>query len=152
MIDCFRTSLVLLVAAAFAVTGCDQSSQNVEPIPGDTYIITQESSSSGEAVSGSLVSEPSVTAPDTVVYYVRGFTIDKDYTWTVNGTEVSSAVEANQTYVWERREGEFITVVYSEDDPLTSIAPTGETEVTISVNAAGDDINEETITVPVSAP
>lgn len=136
---------LLLVTVALALTGCDQSAQNIDPANVNRYIIS--SSSSGHA--GSL-GNPGLAAPDTVDYFVRAFTIDKDYTWTVNGTEVPMEEDSDQTHVWQQREGEFITVVYSPDDPLTSLDSTGTTTVTITVDAAGDDIDAETIEVPAT--
>ncbi len=94
-----------------------------------------------------------MTVPDTVDYFVQGFTIEKDYTWTVNEEEVPSAVRANQTYVWERREGEFVTLVFSLDDRRVNVDPaSGATPNTLTVNASGDDINAETVNIDAVIP
>lgn len=140
-----RILSLFLLAVTLVVVGCDQSEQNIDPANVNRYIIS--ASSSGHE--GSL-GDPGLAAPDTVDYFVRAFTIDKEYTWTVNGEEVPVQSNSDQTHVWESREGEFITVVYSPDDPLTNLDPNGTTTVTITVDASGDDINAETIEVPAT--
>lgn len=145
-------SLWLAIAFALALTGCDQSSQNVDFETGDTYIISQQTSAIGDADSGSLTDVDSVTVPDTVAYSVDGFTIDKEYTWTVNGTNPPVEVRSEDTYRWEQREGEFITVAYTRDDPIAEVNSDGATTNTISVDASGDDIETERIEVNTVVP
>ncbi|WP_233992581.1 fasciclin domain-containing protein [Salinibacter altiplanensis] len=93
-----------------------------------------------------------MNVPDTVTYYMQGYTIDKDYTWTVNGTSPGSAdfpVEASsdQTYEWQSRDGEFITVVYAPGDPIATTSGRSASTNSIQVDASNDDIDAETIEV-----
>lgn len=143
----YQTLLLLCAAAALVLTGCDQSSQKAEPENANRYIITQNNSSSGDAASGSFSGENVVSVPDTVDYYMQGYTTQKDYTWTVNDSEPPVEAGANQTHVWESRGGEFITVVYGPGDAVTGEGGEVADTVSIRVNASGDNINAETIEV-----
>ncbi|PEN14545.1 fasciclin [Longibacter salinarum] len=140
-----RTPLLLLLAVAFVAAGCDQSEQRLDFETGDSYITTQVSSAGGDATKSEVVT------PDTVTYRVQGYTVDKTYTWTVNGTEppVAAHPGATETHVWESRNGEFVTVIYSDADPIA----TGSALNAISMDATGDDINAnvDSITASVSA-
>mgnify|MGYP006280855373 CR=1 FL=1 len=147
MIDRYQPLFLLLVAAALVVTGCDQSSQRADPENANRYIISQNSSAAGDAATGSFSGTNAVQAPDTVDYYVQGYTVNKDYTWTVNGNELSSATSSDESYVWESRGGEFISVVYGEGG-VTTMSGTNS----ITVNAADDDIDAETIEVSTQLP
>jgi len=141
----FRIFSLLLLASAVVLAGCDQSSQNVDFSSGDSYIIN----STGSSLAGS--SPTSVVVPDTVDYFVQAFTIDKDYTWTVNGAEPPAASQADETYVWERRGGEFISVVFAPEDPIT--ATTSETtNHVVTVDASPDDINPDTLQITAQYP
>jgi uncharacterized surface protein with fasciclin (FAS1) repeats len=132
-----RFSLLLITVAALVVAGCDQSEQNLDFTPGDTYIITQNTSASGDAG----LSEVSV--PDTVSYRVQGYTIDKDYTWTVGGTELPTLADnAPESHVWETRGGEFATVLYG-DDPIASFDPDAEVVNDLQIDASPDDIDPQ---------
>lgn len=150
----YQSFLLLCAAVALVLTGCDQSSQKADPVDANRYIITQNNSVAGDAGTGSMVGADSVNVPDTVDYYVQGFTTNKDYTWTVNDTELSGDLimpEVNpvpdQTFRWQNREGEFITVVYAPGDPVTTTSGTDASTNPITVDASGDEINAETIEV-----
>lgn len=152
----FRYSSLLLLVAALVVVGCDQGNQAPDFSTGDTYIINQEGSSVGDA------SKDSVTVPDSVDYFVQAFTVDKEYTWTVNGSEPPVQTQENQTHVWseEKRgldgEGEFITVVYGPNDPLAPTdAPTTTQSITVDaqLNDGSDDgVDARTIEVEAVIP
>lgn len=141
----FNILPVVLLAGAFLLFGCDQSSQNIDFSSGDSYIVNFQNSANGDA------EKTSVTVPDTVNYSVQAFTIEKDYTWTVNGTELPVETRADQSYVWERRDGEFISVVFSPEDPVTS-ANSETTTHTITVDASPDDIEADTFEVEAQYP
>ncbi|MCS4176961.1 putative surface protein with fasciclin (FAS1) repeats [Salinibacter ruber] len=86
--------------------------------------------------------------PDTVDYYMQGYTVNKDYTWTVNGSsDFPVAASSDQTYEWQSRGGEFITVVYGPGDPIATTSGMSASTNSIKVNASNDNINAETIDV-----
>ncbi len=153
----YRTLPFLLLAVAVVVAGCDQSSLNNEPNYGDEYIITQNNSAMGDAVSGSFDGsttneDPTVTVPDTVDYFVEGYTTEKSYTWSLNDSDISSSDSPGSTYVWEDRDGEFITVYYDTEDPMANVDPTGSATNTLSVNSPDDDISAETLEITAVVP
>ncbi len=157
----YHTLLLLCAAAALVLAGCDQSSQKASPENANRYVITQNNSASGDASTGSFsdtttVSLPDTTftdsstvnVPDTVDYYMQGYTVDKDYTWTVNGSsDLPVAASSEQTYEWQSRGGEFITVVYGPGDPIATTSGTNLSTNTIQVDASNDNISPETIEV-----
>lgn len=79
--------LLLLVVLATTLVACDLSEQNYDYQPGDSLAI---------------VGPTEVEVGSTAEYYVRAFTIEKDYTWTVNGEAPDNV----------RRDGEFIDVSF----------------------------------------
>ena len=113
----YRTLLLFCAAVAFVVTGCDQSAQKAQPENANRYIITQNNSAAGAPATGSFGGSV-VSVPDTIDYYVQGYTTNKDYTWSVNDSDLPTAASSDQTYRWESRGGEFITVVYAPGDPI----------------------------------
>ncbi|WP_263821321.1 fasciclin domain-containing protein [Salinibacter sp.] len=144
----YHTLLLLCAAAALALAGCDQSSQKASPENANRYIITQNNSASGDAATGSFSDANVVNVPDTVDYYMQGYTVNKDYTWTVNGSsDLPTAASSDQTYEWQSRGGEFITVVYGPGDPIATTSGMSASTNSIQVNASNDDINAETIEV-----
>ena len=143
----FYTLPLLLLASVLILAGCDQSSQNPDFSSGNSYIINLEKSAVGDDDDNPFTA----TVPDTLDYAVQGFTIDKDYTWTVNDTELPVETRADQTYVWERREGGFISVVFSPDDPLAT-TDSETTSHTITVDASPDDIDPATVEVTAQYP
>ncbi|WP_263808219.1 fasciclin domain-containing protein [Salinibacter sp.] len=144
----YHTLLLLCAAAALALAGCDQSSQKASPENANRYIITQNNSASGGAATGSFSGANVVNVPDTVDYYMQGYTVNKDYTWTVNGSsDLPTAASSDQTYEWQSRGGEFITVVYGPGDPIATTSGMSASTNSIQVNASNDDINPETIEV-----
>lgn len=140
--------LFALMVGAVLLAGCDQSSQNVTPIPGDSYVIRQAGSAVGDANTNSLLPDgetPTVIVPDTVQYYVQGYTKDKDYNWSVNDQTPPLLANASQTHIWEDRIGadgdgdsEFLTVVYDNGDPITTVPGQNPVEVS-AVNSDGSD-------------
>ncbi|WP_263786061.1 fasciclin domain-containing protein [Salinibacter grassmerensis] len=144
----YQTLLLLFAGAALALAGCDQSSQKASPEYPNRYIITQNNSASGDAATGSLSDANAVNVPDTVDYYMQGYTVNKDYTWTVNeSSDLPTAASSNQTYEWQSRGGEFITVVYGPGDPLATTSGMSASTNSIQVDASNDDIDAETIEV-----
>ncbi|PSQ76747.1 MAG: fasciclin [Bacteroidetes bacterium QH_6_63_17] len=141
-------TLLLLCAAALVLVGCDQSSQKADPENVNRYIITQNNSASGDAATGSFSGANAVNVPDTVDYYVQGYTTNKDYTWTVNGTsDLPTAASSEQTYEWQSRGGQFITVVYGPGDPVATTSGMSPSTNSVQVNASSDEIDAETIEV-----
>jgi len=152
----YRIFSILLFTAALIVVGCDQGNQNPDFTTGDTYIINQPNSFVGDA------GKTSVIVPDTVDYVVQAFTIEKDYTWTVNGEEPPVMDTTVQTHVWsealrgDNGEGEFISVVFGPEDPF---APTDAPETTHSItvdaefnDGSDDGIDPRTIEVTATIP
>ncbi len=138
----YRTLLLFCAAVAFVVTGCDQSAQKADPENANRYIISQNNSTSGDAATGSFAGANAVSMPDTVDYYVQGYTTNKDYTWSVNDSDLPTATSSDQTYRWESRGGEFITVVFAPGDPIATLGTNS-----ITVDADNDNIDAETIEV-----
>lgn len=148
----YYTLPLLLLAMALVIAGCDQSSLNNEPNYADEYIITQENSAVGDAATGSFSDENTVVVPDTVTYFVQGFTIDKDYTWTVNGDEIPVEAKSDQSYVWEDRGGEFVSLYFNEGDGSVSVDPEGSESNTFAVNASQDEIEKEELEINAVTP
>jgi len=157
MTDRCHAPSLLLLALAVVLMGCDQSSLNNAPENVNRYIITQEQSAVGDAVSGSFRgatpnNNPTVTIPDTVDYFVEGFTTEKSYNWTVNDSDVPVAERSDESYVWEKRDGEFVTLYYTTSDPTVNATASGATTNTFSVNSPDDDINSETLEITTVVP
>lgn len=112
-----RNALPLLLALVVAVSliGCDMSEQNFDYQPGNSLAIAGPTE---------------VEVGSTEEYHVRAFTIEKDYTWTVNGGEPDNV----------RRDGEFIDVSFLESGTYT-----------IEVTATGGGDPEYTGTLEVTA-
>lgn len=153
----YHTLPLFLLAVAVVLAGCDQSSLNNAPDYGDEYIITQNNSAVGDANSGSFDGstpnqDPSVTVPDTVDYFVEGFTTEKSYNWSVNDSDVPVEESSESTYVWEKRDGEFVTVYYTTSDPMVNVDASGSATNTLSVNSPDDDISAETLEITTIVP
>jgi uncharacterized surface protein with fasciclin (FAS1) repeats len=149
----YSTLLLILVPVALAVAGCDQSMQTAEPDTANRYIISQKTSAVGDAVGVDIqASTDTVTAPDTVSYAVQGFTVNKDYNWTLNDEDMPVETRSNSSYVWEAREGEFVTVVFTQNDPMANVNPDGATTNTLRINSPDDNINAEQIEITTAAP
>jgi len=151
-----RALPLFLLGTMLIVVGCDQGNQNPDFTTGDTYIINQPGSAVGDAA------KTSATVPDTVDFNVQAFTIEKNYTWTVNGEEPPVQTVEDQTHVWSAEKrgpdgvGEFISVVFGPEDPL---APTDAPETTHSItvdaefnDGSDDGINARTIEVTATVP
>jgi uncharacterized surface protein with fasciclin (FAS1) repeats len=144
----YHALILFCAAVSLVIVGCDQSSQKAAPENANRYIITQNSSASGDAATGSFSGANVVNVPDTVDYFVQGYTVDKDYTWTVNGTsDLPTAASSDETYQWQSRGGEFITVVFGPGDPLATTSGMSASTNSIEVNANPDEIDAETIEV-----
>lgn len=144
---------LMLLGTLVVLTGCDQSEQNIEANYGDRYIISLGNSAVGDADGVNIRSSTAaVTAPDTVSYFVQGYTTEKNYTWTLNGSELPVEVRAQESYEWERRGGEFVSVVFSQDDPLANVDPNSSTTNTLRVNSPDDNINAEEIEITTQVP
>ena len=149
----YSTLLLILAAVSIAVTGCDQSTQTAEPGTANRYIISAKTSTVGDAGDVDIQgSTQVVTAPDTVSYAVQGFTTNKDYNWTVNDGDVPVETRSNSSYVWEARKGEFVTLVFTQEDPMTNVDSETPTTNTLRVNSPDDDINAEEITITTEVP
>lgn len=144
----YSTLTACLLAAVLLLAGCDFGSQTMTPEPANRYIISMNSSATGNASGVNIRSSTqTVTAPDTVTYIVRGFTVNKDYTWKVNGTEVPVKTRSEESYVWENRKGEFVTVVFTSGASMTNVESADTTTNTLTVNSPDDNINAETIEI-----
>ena len=149
----YNTLPLFFLAVAVVLAGCDQSSLNNEPNSANEYIITQANSAVGDAASGSFSDPPTVTVPDTVDYFVEGFTTEKSYSWTVNDNDVPVEGESETSYVWESRNGEFVTLHYNTGDPLVNVEASQDTTTnTFSVNSPDDDIDPETLEIVTAIP
>ncbi len=144
---------LLLVGALVVLAGCDQTEQNIQPDYGDRYIISLGNSVVGDASGVDInASTATVTAPDTVSYFVQGFTTEKNYTWTLNGEELPVEERSENSYVRSRRDGEFVTIVFSQDDPFANVNPGGSATNTLRVNSPDDNINAEEIEISTEVP
>jgi len=149
----YSTPLLILVAFALAVTGCDQSTQTAEPDSVNRYIISMKNTAIGDASGVNFQdSAQVVTAPDTVSYAVQGFTVNKNYNWTLNDGDVPVETRSNSSYVWEARQGEFVTVFFTQNDPMANVNPDGATTNTLRINSPDDNINAEQIEITTAAP
>lgn len=150
----YSTLLLILVAVAFAVAGCDQSTQTAEPDSVNRYIISMKTTAIGDASGVNFQdSSQTVVVPDTVTYAVQGFTVNKDYVWTVNDSEVPVETRSDDSYVWEAREGEFVSLMFTLDDPTVNVDPAAEASVnTFSVNSPDDNINPEVVNINTVIP
>jgi len=150
-----RFSILLLTGLIIGLvgTGCDQGTQTLAPDDANRYIISAKTSAVGDASDvNPRSSAQEVIVPDTVAYAVQGFATNKDYTWTVNDSDVPMETRSDETYVWEKRKGEFVTMVFAQRDPMTNVSRSDATNNTLSVNAADDNINEETIDIATVVP
>jgi uncharacterized surface protein with fasciclin (FAS1) repeats len=144
---------LLLVGALVVLAGCDQTEQNIQPDYGDRYIISLGNSVVGDASGVDInASTATVTAPDTVSYFVQGFTTEKNYTWTLNGEELPVEERSESSYVRSRRDGEFVTIVFSQEDPFANVNPGGSATNTLRVNSPDDNINAEEIEISTEVP
>mgnify|MGYP006288755125 CR=1 FL=1 len=150
----YSTLLLILAAVAIAVTGCDQSTQTAEPANADRYIISMKNSAVGDAGGIDIQSSTqTVMVPDTIDYAVQGFTVNKTYDWTLNDSEIPVEGRSNSTYEWEAREGEFVSLMFTLDDPSVNVDPTaGETVNSLAVNSPDDDINQEVVDITAVIP
>lgn len=97
---------------AVSLSACDFGEQNYDFEPGNSLDIE------GNA---------EVEVPDTTAYFVRAFTINKDYSWSVSGS--ADIVEV-------RRSGEFIDVSFTEPGTYTIEVDDGEYTGTLEVTAS----------------
>ncbi len=102
-------SLLLACVVGVFLTACDQSSQNIE------YEVAENLTVSGPS-SVEVPSDTTVTAE----YIVKAFTIEKDYSWSVDG--VANIRET-------KRQGEVVVVELSQ---------TGEYTVTVETTVGGE--------------
>ena len=86
-----RSYVVLLVAGVLAVTvtACDQSEQNFELQEGDQL----------EILGPGGVVIPNYDSSATSTYTVRAFTVDQDYSWSVEGTGDGEVQNQGEEYV-----------------------------------------------------
>ena len=93
-IKAVSTFFLVTALAAGLLSACDMAEQNYDYEPGDALDIE---------------GSEEVVVPDTAEYFVRSFTIEKSYTWTVNGNPPDST--------W--RDGEYIAVYFDEPGTYT---------------------------------
>ena len=149
----YSTLLLALAAIAIAITGCDQSSQTAEPENVNRYIISMKNTAAGSAEGIDIQSSTqTVVAPDTVQYAVQGFTVNKNYNWTLNGNDFPVESQSTSSYEWEARQGEFVTVVFSPEDPLATVDADNSTTNTLRVNSPDDNINAEEVEITTVVP
>jgi uncharacterized surface protein with fasciclin (FAS1) repeats len=110
VLSCF---LILLVAVA--MTACDQGAQNYDYESGSSL---------------SIAGPTEVVVPDTTSYYVRAFTIEKDYSWSVNGNDPLNV----------RRDGEYIDAAIPSTGVYTIEVDDGEYTGSLDVQAVRTDM------------
>lgn len=116
---------VLAVAAVLGLAACDTvGEQNVDWKPGESLTI----------IGGSEFLFPAARSsfPVTETYRVNSYTIDKNYTWTLNGEAVPEGSVLD--------DGERVSITFSEPGTYTLAIDDGEEytgEVTITVTAPG---------------
>lgn len=108
--------LALALVLVGALSACDMSEQNYDAGPGNSLDIEGETD---------------VVVPDTTDYYVRAFTIDKNYEWSVNG----EGIELVQT----RRDGEYIDVGVTQKGSYSLGVDDGEYTGTLDVQGVLTD-------------
>lgn len=102
---------VFVISALFLITSCNiDGEENIDWRPGDSLIIQ-----GSPEVEVGVVDEP---------YYVEGFTINKDYTWAVNGSAMEPVGE-----------GEFVMVDFPAAGDYTITVNNGTHEGTLTVTA-----------------
>lgn len=110
----FSFLLALAVVSAGVLTGCDQSEQNVDFEPGDSLFIVKQDETGSESDNEDT---PAVeeAIPDTILYTFRGFTVEKDYSWSIEGAGggPTSAGVINQD---QETAGQFYEVVIGAGD------------------------------------
>lgn len=150
----YSTLLLLLAAVALAITGCDQSTQTAEPADVNRYIISPKTAWIGDGTGVDIAgSTQQVFVPDTISYAVQGFTVNKNYNWTVNDQDVPVEFRSNTTYVWEERDGEFVSVMYTLDDAMVDIDhAAGESVNSLAVDSPDDNIDQEVVDVTAVIP
>lgn len=101
----------ILVSTLFIITSCElDGEENIDWRPGDSLMIMGSSE-----VEVGTEAEP---------YYVEGFTIEKNYTWTVNGSAATPA-----------RQGEFVYLDFPAAGDYTIMVSSGEYEGILTVSA-----------------
>lgn len=108
--------MLLVVVMAGALSACDMAEQNYDAEPGNSLDIEGSTE---------------VIVPDTTEYFVRAFTIDKQYEWSLNGT----GAEIVQT----RREGEFVDLGFTQKGTYSLGIDDGEYTGTLDIQAVLTD-------------
>lgn len=98
---------VLALVLGIGLTACDQSEQNFDFEPGTDLTVVGPSS----------VTLPNYDSTATGEYYIRAFTIERDYTWEIRGAATDYS---------PRREGEYADVTFSQ-------VGTGDVTVTTTI-------------------
>lgn len=112
--------LITVCLMAAGLMSCDVTGQeNFDFKPGDSLAIQ------GPFAYQTTSSVDTVFVDDTTSYYLRAFSSNKDYTWSVNG---STPFEV-------RREGEFIDVIHSSQGNYEITVEGPEYSGTIQVTA-----------------
>lgn len=107
-----RPILIVILAAALGLVGCDFSEQNVDWEPGNSLIVRGPVDEAGGDVSEPVLSEeghPIVIQPIETYFFVEAFTIEKEYDWSVDGTPASELENAEVL-----NDGQFLRVSFSE--------------------------------------
>lgn len=112
----FIPVFALAALITIGLAACDFSEQNYDFEPGSSLAIA------GPA---------EVTVPDTAEYFVRAFTIRKDYSWSLDG-DGAEILEV-------RRDGEFIDVAFTEVGTYTIEVDDGEYTGTLEVSAVTEE-------------
>lgn len=107
--------LLLALLVVGSLSACDFGDQNFDYESGSTLDVE------GTA---------EVVVPDTTDYYVRAFTINKEYSWSVSGA--AEIVEV-------RRSGEYVDVRFPQTGTYTIEVSDGEYTGTLEVEAVTED-------------
>ncbi len=117
---------ILAVFAAAGLSACDFSEQNYDIEPGNSLAIAGPSSAVVPNFDTSAAGE----------YFVRAFTVDKDYTWSLGGGSGAEIAEV-------RRNGEFVDLSFSEPGTYT---------LSVTAIGGGDPEYSGSITVTADYP
>lgn len=82
-------SVAVSALMLFGTTGCDMSEQNVSWQPGDSLFVVGPVDAAGTGISAGVSENglPLLLSPVDAYFYVNAFSTEREYSWTVNGTD-----------------------------------------------------------------
>ena len=112
--------LAFCLVAAFALSACDASEQNITWEPGSSLAVVGPITAGGTSLGTTITLAEGATR--TAYFYVRGYNSDRTYAWTVNGQGLPSL-----------QGGEFTTYEFSTPGTYTIEVSNGQFSGTRSV-------------------